>query len=71
MRKRKTNTGQSGENVVDYRHKNVTRLNIPPAGLEARGEVAREKRIQYAYNPHLAPTLRFDGTGGADDIAKS
>ena len=49
--------------MVDYRHKNVTRLNIPPAGLEARGEIVREKRIKYAYNPHLAPALRFDGTG--------
>ncbi|MDP3096516.1 MAG: DNA methyltransferase, partial [Syntrophales bacterium] len=70
MRKRKADTGQAGENVVDYRHKNVTRLNIPPAGLEARGEIAREKRIKWAYNPHLAPALRFDGTGKSDDIAE-
>ena len=27
MKKRKMDTGQAGENVVDYRHKNVTRLN--------------------------------------------
>ena len=70
MRKRKTDAGQAGENVVDYRHKSVTRLNIPPAGLEARGEIAREKRIKWAYNPHLSPALRFDGTGQADDISK-
>src|SRR4030042_96650 len=70
MRKRKTDTGQAGENVVDYRHKRVTRLNIPPAGLEARGEIAKEKRIKWAYNPHLAPALRFDGTGRADDISE-
>jgi adenine-specific DNA-methyltransferase len=69
MKKRKMDTGNAGENVVDYRHKNVTRLNIPPAGLEARGEIAREKRIKWAYNPHLAPALRFDGTGKSDDIA--
>ena len=37
MTKRKTEPGKSGEKVVDYRHKNVTRLNIPPAGLEAEG----------------------------------
>ena len=50
MRKKKTDAGKAGaENVVDYRHKNVKRLNIPPAGLEARGEIAREKRIKYAY----------------------
>ena len=71
MRKRKMDAGKAGaENVVDYRHKNVTRLNIPPAGLEARGEIAREKRIKWAYNPHLAPALRFDGTGKSDDIAE-
>src|SRR4030042_4881592 len=71
MRKRKADAGKAGaENVVDYRHKNVTRLNIPPAGLEARGEIAREKRIKWAYNPHLAPALRFDGTGRADDISE-
>ena len=71
MRKKKTDAGKAGaENVVDYRHKNVTRLNIPPAGLEARGEIAREKRIKWAYNPHLAPALRFDGTGKSDDIAE-
>ena len=58
----------SGSEVVDYRHKNASRLNIPPAGLAARGRIVREKRIQYAYNPHLAPALRFDGTGGADQI---
>ena len=70
MRKQKTDTSKTGENAVDYRHRNVTRLNIPPAGLEARGEIARERRIKYAYNPHLAPTLRFDGTGHADDISE-
>jgi hypothetical protein len=29
-----------GENVVDLRHSTVTRLNIPPAGIAARGEIA-------------------------------
>ena len=53
MKKRKAGTNQSGEKVVDYRHTSVTRLNIPPAGLAARGHIAREKKIAYAYNPHL------------------
>lgn len=70
MKKRKADVGQAGENVVDYRHKTSKRLNIPPAGLEARGEIVREKRIQWAYNPHLAPALRFDGTGRADEISE-
>jgi adenine-specific DNA-methyltransferase len=55
--------------VVDYRHRHASRLNIPPAGLAARGEIVREKKVQYAYNPHLVPALRFDGTGGADRIS--
>jgi hypothetical protein len=54
---------------VDYRHRNASRLNIPPAGLAARGEIAGEKKVKYAYNPHLKPALRFDGTGGADRVS--
>lgn len=68
MPKKKQTNGPAGENVVDYRHKGVTRLNIPPAGLAARGQIVREKQVKYAYNPHLAPTLRFDATGKAYQI---
>ena len=57
-------------NVKDYRHKSVKRLNIPPAGLAARGEIAREKKIKYAYNPHLIPKLQSDATGKADRITR-
>jgi adenine-specific DNA-methyltransferase len=67
---RQKKTEKAGENVVDYRHKSVKRLNIPPAGLTARGEVVREKKIRYAYNPHLAPALRFDATGKTGSIEK-
>jgi adenine-specific DNA-methyltransferase len=70
MVKQRKKADKAGENVVDYRHKSVKRLNIPPAGLTARGEVVREKKVRYAYNPHLAPVLRFDGTGKADSIEK-
>ncbi|NUN92891.1 MAG: site-specific DNA-methyltransferase [Verrucomicrobiae bacterium] len=70
MAKKKKTNGPAGENVVDYRHKGVTRLNIPPAGLAARGQIVKEPKLKWAYNPHLAPTLRFDGTGGADHIEK-
>jgi len=62
--------GKKKGEVVDYRHKTSSRLNIPPAGLAARGNIVREKKIEYAYNPHLSPSLRFDGTGGADRIAE-
>ena len=70
MARQRKKTDKAGENVVDYRHKSVKRLNIPPAGLTARGEVVREKKVRYAYNPHLAPVLRFDATGKADSIEK-
>ncbi len=69
MPRKKKADNEADEPVVDYRHRNVTRLNIPPAGLAARGDIAREKKIRYAYNPHLAPALRFDATGGADRIS--
>jgi adenine-specific DNA-methyltransferase len=69
MKKRKGSVSQAGEDVVDYRHKNVARLNIPPAGLSARGQIVKEKQIRYVYNPHLSPTLRFDATGKVDRIA--
>ena len=67
MRKQKPT---ANDNVADYRHKSASRLNIPPAGLAARGDVVREKRTQFAYNPHLSPALRFDATGGADKTEK-
>ncbi|MBI2852417.1 MAG: hypothetical protein HYX84_04885 [Chloroflexi bacterium] len=70
MAKRKDDDKPTGDNVLDYRHKNVTRLNIPPAGLEARGSLSKEKKIRFAYNPHLAPTLRFDATGQTDRLAE-
>ena len=68
MAKRKNSGSRNGGDVADYRHKGVSRLNIPPAGLAARGEIAREPTLKWAYNPHLAPTLRFDAAGQADRI---
>jgi adenine-specific DNA-methyltransferase len=59
-----------GERVAEYRHKKAKRVNIPPAGLAARGEIVREKKVRYAYTPHLSPVLRFDATGGADGVKK-
>jgi hypothetical protein len=59
MKNRKAKANQAGENVIDYRYKNVKRLNILPAGLQARGEIAREKRIKWAYNPGLNSDSRI------------
>ncbi len=55
-------------NIQTYQHKKERRKNIPPAGLAAQGKVREAKKIQYAYNPHLPPTLRFDDTGKSDDL---
>jgi adenine-specific DNA-methyltransferase len=48
--------------VGEYRHRE-TRKNNPPAGLAAQGRVRETPRLQFAYNPHLPPTLRFDPSG--------
>lgn len=54
--------------VLDYRHEEAKRKNIPPAGLAAQGRVRETPKIQFAYNPHLSPVLRFDKTGEADGL---
>ncbi len=54
--------------VRDYRHRNARRKNIPPAGLAAQGEIRERPKIQYAYNPHLPPVLRFDQGGRPDKL---
>jgi adenine-specific DNA-methyltransferase len=53
--------------VGDYRH-HETRKNNPPAGLAAQGRVREAPRLQFAYNPHLPPTLRFDPSGAPDRL---
>ncbi|MBL8048920.1 MAG: hypothetical protein JNJ45_09595 [Chthonomonas sp.] len=65
-RKKQSETGE--DQVVDLRHPAATRKNIPPVGLEARGRVSRERPINYDYNPHLPPVLRFDAEGKADAL---
>jgi adenine-specific DNA-methyltransferase len=40
----------------------------PPAGLAAQGKIREKPKIQYAYNPHLPPILRFDKTGKTDGL---
>jgi adenine-specific DNA-methyltransferase len=53
--------------VQAYQHSEV-RKNIPPAGLAAHGQVARESPQRYHYDPHLPPVLRFDETGEEDRL---
>jgi hypothetical protein len=57
----------SGDPALDYRH-DAPRKNIPTAGLAAQGKVQQVPKLQYAYNPHLPPQLRFDATGTPDAL---
>jgi adenine-specific DNA-methyltransferase len=53
--------------TADIRHAAKTR-HLPPAGLAAQGKIEQPQKVQYAYNPHLPPVLRFDATGGSDRL---
>ncbi len=55
----------AAEAVQSVKH-NARRKNIPPAGIEAQGQVQEAARLHYAYNPHLPPRLRF-----SDDPAQA
>jgi adenine-specific DNA-methyltransferase len=65
---RKKARNNTEPNVLDYRHEDAKRKNIPPAGLAAQGEIHEKPKIQYAYNPHLPPALRFDPVGSPDQL---
>jgi len=49
--------------IDDYRHPDASRLNNPEAGLASLGTdhspPAARGKVEYAYNPHLDPVLRF------------
>lgn len=53
--------------TTDYRHPAKTK-NLPPAGLAAQGKIEQPRKVQYAYNPHLPPVLRFDASGASDRL---
>jgi len=54
--------------VADYRHPEATRKNNPPAKIAAEGHVPLLPKAEYSYSPRLAPVLRFDPTGAADEL---
>ncbi len=54
--------------VKDYRHEEATRKNNPPAGIASHAKIRETPKREYAYNPHLPPVLRFDGSGDADRL---
>ena len=52
----------------DYRHDDATRKNNPPVGIASHGKVHEKPKQEYAYNPHLPPSLRFDENSNADHL---
>ncbi len=64
-RRRKSSDGESTAEPTGFRY-DAQRKNIPSAGLAAQGRVRETPKVQYSYDPHLSPELRFDPTGGAD-----
>ena len=46
---------------------NAKRKNIPPAGLEAQGEVRETPTFRHHYNPDLPPVLRSAPDAAATD----
>lgn len=52
--------------VQSVKH-NARRKNIPPAGIEAQGQVQDAARVRFEYNPHLPPRLRFSDDPAAAD----
>ena len=54
--------------VEDYRHDDATRKNNPPAGIASHAKIREKPKQEYAYNPHLPPSLQFDENGAADQL---
>ena len=50
--------------VEDYRHKEATRKNNPPAGLAPGFERPTREKKTYAFDPHLDPQLVWAGKAG-------
>ena len=68
MAQRKRSTKKQETEIQDYRHNDATRTNNPPAGIASHGRVHEQPKQEYAYNPHLPPSLRFDESGDADQL---
>ena len=68
MAQRKRSTKKQETEIQDYRHDTATRTNNPPAGIASHGRVHEQPKQEYAYNPYLPPSLRFDENGDADQL---
>ena len=68
MARKKRSTKKQETETQDYRHDAATRKNNPPAGIASHGKVHEKPKQEYAYNPHLPPSLRFDENSNADQL---
>ena len=58
--------GGAGSRVATIKY-SAKRKNIPPAGLEAQGEIRETPTFRHQYNPHLPPVLRSAADATATD----
>ena len=58
--------GDVGSGVAAIKY-SAKRKNIPPAGLEAQGELREAPTVRHHYNPHLPPVLRSALDAAATD----
>ncbi|MGH9188924.1 MAG: site-specific DNA-methyltransferase, partial [Acidimicrobiales bacterium] len=56
------------DQVEQYEHPDKKRLNNPPVGLVTPATDPDGARVAYAFDPHLDPELRFDGTEVAAEL---
>ena len=68
MARKKRSAKKQETEVQDYRHDDASRKNNPPAGIASHGRVHEQPKQEYAYNPHLPPSLRFDESGNTDQL---
>ena len=68
MARKKRTAKKSETEIQDYRHDDAKRKNNPAAGIAAQGRLTEPPKVEYAYNPHRPPCLRFDGNGNADRL---
>ena len=61
------NRSTSQKEVLSYRHDKL-RKNNPPARIAAQGTLPPKRKMEYNYNPHLTPSLRFDDSGKIDEM---
>ena len=63
------NRSTSQKEVLSYRHDKL-RKNNPPARIAAQGTLPPKRKMEYNYNPHQTPSLRFDDSGKIDELLK-